>query len=249
MNVENNLLTNIQSPKQVNTPKDPKLWQAVQDFKSIMIYQMIKSMRSAIPQSDLTESGPGKNIFMSLFDEEVAQKIAHQQNDSLSEKLYRQLSGDWIQPSEKPIPANPLKLEYFKRNPVNRMNRYQSIIEEASAKFNVDKNLISAVIMQESGVDPHAVSSKGAKGLMQLMPETAEDLKVVDVKNPRENIFGGTKYLRKLIDLYDGNISLALAGYNAGPGAVEKYNGIPPYSETQNYVKRVQKLYEKLKTI
>lgn len=122
---------------------------------------------------------------------------------------------------------------------------YDNIITQAAAKFNLDVALIKAVIKAESNFNHKAVSSAGAKGLMQLMPQTASSLKVDDVFHPGNNIEGGARYLRYLLNLYKGNLTLALAAYNAGEGAVAKYNyGVPPYRETQNYVRRVLALYE-----
>lgn len=122
---------------------------------------------------------------------------------------------------------------------------YDKIISKAANKFNLDVALIKAVIKAESNFNHHAVSSKGAKGLMQLMPQTASALKVDDVFHPENNIEGGARYLRYLLNLYRGNLTLALAAYNAGEGAVAKYNyNIPPYRETQTYVKRVLAFYQ-----
>jgi len=119
------------------------------------------------------------------------------------------------------------------------LDNYQSIISEAATAHNVDPNLVKAVILQESGGNPKAVSAKGAKGLMQLMDGTARMLGITNPFDIRENIFGGVKYLSELLDKFEGNIKNALAAYNAGPAAVKKYGGVPPYDETANFVKSV----------
>lgn len=116
---------------------------------------------------------------------------------------------------------------------------YDAHIGDAAAAFGVPEDLIKAVIQVESEFDRHAVSSKGAQGLMQLMPATARRFGVVDAFEPRQNIFGGTQYLRFLLDLF-GDLARALAGYNAGENAVHRHRGIPPYRETQGYVRKVQ---------
>lgn len=122
------------------------------------------------------------------------------------------------------------------------MNKYDVLIKEAGQKYYVSAALIKAVVMAESGMNPKAKSRVGAQGLMQLMPATAKGLGVSDPWDPAQNIEGGTKYLRKNIDRF-GDIRLALAAYNAGPGNVKKYKGIPPFEETQVYVERVMDLY------
>ena len=120
-------------------------------------------------------------------------------------------------------------------------------IEEASQLYSLDPKLIQAVIHVESKYDPKALSPKGAQGLMQLMPGTARDLQVSDPFNPRENIEGGARYLRYLLDSFNQDLSLALAAYNAGPEKVNLYKGIPPYLETRSYVQKVIQIYNRLK--
>lgn len=119
---------------------------------------------------------------------------------------------------------------------------FDDIIREAAATYGVDVDLIRAVIQTESRFDPKAVSGAGAKGLMQIMPILAKELKITDVFDPRENVFGGTKYLSRLLERHDGNVSLALASYNAGPRNVARYRGVPPFKETRGYVKKIQQL-------
>lgn len=119
-----------------------------------------------------------------------------------------------------------------------------SLIEKYSAKNGLDSDFVRAVIKQESGFNPKAVSRCGAQGLMQLMPQTAQGLGVQDAYDPEDNIEGGTRYLKGLLDRFGQDKELALAAYNAGPGAVNKYGGIPPYQETQNYVKNVLSMYK-----
>lgn len=116
---------------------------------------------------------------------------------------------------------------------------YSSLIDSSARKYNLNSSIIKAVIQAESGYDPNAVSNKGAMGLMQLMPNTAKGLGVDNAFDPAENIEGGTKFLKGLLEEFGGNLELALAAYNAGAGSVRKYGGIPPYEETQNYVKKI----------
>ncbi len=123
--------------------------------------------------------------------------------------------------------------------------KFDDFVQKAAEKYKVDENLIHAVIAAESSYNPDAISPKGAGGLMQLMPGTAKQYGVIDRFSPEENIDGGTRYLKFLLDRYGGDVSLAVAAYNAGEGAVDKYDGIPPYAETKAYVEKISLILEK----
>ena len=120
-----------------------------------------------------------------------------------------------------------------------------ALVGSNATQMQVDPALIKAIIANESGFNANATSKVGAQGLMQLMPETAAGLGVTNAYDPAQNVMGGTKYIKGLLDRFGGNVRLAVAAYNAGPGAVEKYGGVPPYAETQNYVQNVLASYEK----
>jgi hypothetical protein len=125
---------------------------------------------------------------------------------------------------------------------------YRELVEAAAARYNVDADLITSVIAVESNFDAKAVSRKNARGLMQLLPETAARLGVQNIEDPRENIEAGTRYLRDLLQKYNHDLVLALAAYNAGPEKVQQYGRVPPYAETISYVRRVKRSYEKSKS-
>lgn len=123
-------------------------------------------------------------------------------------------------------------------------HNYEDIVKRASLKYGVPEKLISSVIKHESNFNNSVVSSAGAVGLMQLMPVTAKYVGVTDRTDPEQNIMGGTKYLSMMLKKYNGDLRLALAAYNAGPGNVDKYGGVPPFKETQNYLKKVLGTYQ-----
>jgi len=121
---------------------------------------------------------------------------------------------------------------------------FHPIILQEAKRYKIDPCLVKAIIMAESGYNPKAISKRGAKGLMQLMPSTAEALGVVDIFNPKQNISGGIRYFKQLVKRFDGNVKLALAAYNAGSQKVRHYQGIPPFKATQYYIEKVFKYYE-----
>lgn len=177
----------------------------------------------------------------------------------LGEKYRLQLQGGWmdvsvadvvkIEPEEvftpitQPPPAAPAPGAQDANQPP-----YREFVLAAAARYGVDAELISSVMEVESHFNPKAVSVKNARGLMQLLPETAARMGVKDIFDPKENIDGGTHYLHDLLQLYNNDLTLALAAYNAGPDKVQKYGNVPPYRETQSYVKQVKRKYDKNKS-
>lgn len=153
---------------------------------------------------------------------------------------YKQLVKTWKGWEEYKVPKN--------FNWVKNQKKYDSTIRSVAKAYKLPHALLHAVITAESSYNPNAISKAGAVGLMQLMPETAKQYGVKNRRNPRENIYGGTRYLRYLLKLFNNDVVLALAAYNAGEGTVKKYgNKIPPYKETRNYVNKVIKYYKKYK--
>jgi soluble lytic murein transglycosylase-like protein len=145
------------------------------------------------------------------------------------------------------LQVNPFgRAVYDSRGPIRRqMPAYlTAIMTEAGQKHGVDPRLLAAVAARESAFNPNAVSRVGACGVMQLMPATAQYLGVSNVFDARENVMGGARYLRRLLDTFHGDLDLTLAAYNAGPGAVQKFKGVPPYAETRAYVSSIRASYE-----
>ncbi len=148
-----------------------------------------------------------------------------------------------VKPEPRQTIPQETKLSPNTISSANMPSAYLDIIQTACNRHGVDPALVHAVVKVESDFNPYALSKKGAMGLMQLMPQTAVDMNVRNSFNPDDNVDGGVRYLRYLIDRYEGNLSLALAAYNSGETAVKKWGTIPPFKETRNYVQRVLKLY------
>lgn len=181
------------------------------------------------------------NVIKSGEDVSAFKKILSESNNETRKESIFSLDTPPNVPNLKPVPFGSLSAKSTKTDTTKA--HILGYIKEASEKFGVDEKLVKALVKQESGFNPNAVSKVGAKGLMQLMPKTASALGVKNVFDPKENIEGGVRYLKQMLDKYNGNKILALAAYNAGPGAVDKYSGVPPYKETQNYVKSILAQY------
>jgi soluble lytic murein transglycosylase-like protein len=195
---------------------------------------LLKTMRESSSEEGLFGEGLGGDIYQSLFETEVARKMAQAGGVGLADLLYRSLVQEARQQVPPPVPESSSG-----GRAAPRLTRYDAYIRDACQRYDVPQHLVYAVIRHESAGNPHAVSAKNAKGLMQLTDQTARQLRVRNVFDPKENISAGVRYLRQMLDRFAGDVELALAAYNAGPGAVDKYNGLPPYAETQKFVQRV----------
>ncbi len=173
---------------------------------------------------------------------------------SVHADIYRYIDENGVMHFTNTPTSSKQKFKLFLRekpkiNPRYSTKKYDDIIANASQQYGVSFPLLKAIIKAESGFDPRAVSKKGAKGLMQIMPENFKPLGIKDPFDPSQNIHAGARYFKQMYDRFKGKIPLSLAAYNAGPTAVERYKTIPPYEETEEYVERVLKFYYNYKNL
>lgn len=261
--------SNSSKTKMLSKEDKQKLKKAAFDFQALLINQMLQSMRETkFEDEDDGGLGYGEETMSGLFDMQLSANLSKSSHFGIAEMIYEKLTGEKLsgdsaavenksvdvpkktveQKKENISKINKTNLSNYSINVFDVIDKYDSIIQSSAEKENVDPALIKAIIAAESNGNPKAVSKAKAKGLMQLIDGTAKSMGVKNVFNPADNINGGTKYFGSLMDKYNGNIELALAAYNAGPGAVDKFSGIPPYKETKNYVNRVLNYYSIMKS-
>ncbi len=243
----NSALADLQSIKNKSKYSEEdleKLKKVAQDFEAILVNQVLKSMRKGMPKSELFGEGVASEFYTGMFDENIAKAVASKGGFHLADTIIASFTDD----GRNSLPVQTLH-DYRLRpisteiKSIKTQDWDRGIIAQAAQKYALDPKLVEAVIKVESNYKADSVSHKGAVGLMQLMKATADELGVKNRYDPRQNIFGGAKYLRKMLDRFDGNLEFAVGAYNAGPSAIEKYNGIPPYKETRRYVEKVMSNY------
>jgi soluble lytic murein transglycosylase-like protein len=260
--IQTNAGSDSQTPLQLQ--HEAKAQKVAQEFESIFTSIMLKSMRgkNELFENDFLPDSLGQKIYTEMLDDEYGKLMANNSNLGIAKLVLAQIHKDdntsasslgmlaglkspsWMIDNNF-IPKASTTTSNTKDASAN-IAQWKALIEQASDEYGVDSNLIAAVILQESGGNPRAISPKGAKGLMQIMDTTAREMGMQQAFNPQQNILAGTKYLSQMLERYNGDEALALASYNAGPAAVDQYKGIPPYAETQQYVASVLNLRDTL---
>ena len=244
------------------------LRQVSRDLESLFVKMLLDSMEKTVPREENSwDNSQALQTWRGMLNEKLSENLGQTSPIGLADMIYRQLSGNLERHREVPpatatpqapsVDAEPAKpvAEYqppqvpsgsttTPTDTTERVLGLRNLIEQSAAEEGVNPALVAAMITQESGGKPEAVSPAGARGLMQLMPSTARMLGVENVFDPDQNVAGGVRYISRLLERYGGDEDLALAAYNAGPGTVDRYNGVPPYRETNNYLRRVSQLKE-----
>ncbi|MGL4388561.1 MAG: lytic transglycosylase domain-containing protein [Brevinema sp.] len=217
-------ITKTKTPKTEKPSETPKNTEKFSDILKEVMDSKSSSTLDIMSDSSANNSSISNNLLNNKID-----------------NLISEFKKNGVMPTTTPTP--------LPKNMIDSSNpgTWDQIIKKAGSEFDIDERLIHAVIQAESAYNPQAVSRVGAQGLMQLMPNTAKELGVTDSFNPEQNIIGGTKYLREMLNYYKGDLTKTLAAYNAGPDAVDRSNGIPPYRETQEYVPKVLNYYYNLR--
>ncbi|AEA33290.1 lytic transglycosylase domain-containing protein [Hippea maritima] len=226
-----------------------KLKEACRQFESLFISKLLSAMEKTVPEDPIVKNDAANSIYKSMYINALSQKMSQNSPFGIAKTLFDILK-DYVnykthieKTENKPINLKtqiefkPLNKDKFIKID-EKAEIIQKAINDASKRFHVPKKLLYGIIKAESGFNPSAVSKAGAIGLMQLMPQTAIEMGVKNIWDIRENILGGARYISKLIKEFK-DYKKALAAYNAGPGNVKKYGGIPPFKETQNYIKKV----------
>ncbi len=259
----------VKAQGRFNEQEKGKIAESAIQFESLMTQMMLKSMTETTggmfgdSDSESGEGALGGDVFEGLFLDQLSQFMTRSGSNGIAEQIYKKMTGEDL-PSEVKVKSpnsgrslnlnsgdahrvvKKLEHDLTKLSAVvpsarslDRIKGFEDTITKMSEQFGVPTNLVRSIILAESAGNPRAFSHANAKGLMQLMDGTAQSMGVKNPWNPEENIYGGTKYISQMLEKFGGDTKLALAAYNAGPGNVEKYNGIPPFKETQQYVARV----------
>lgn len=241
----------------VSQREEAQLKKACERFEGLFLSYLFRVMRETIPKSGLLGSGLWQGMFDVFFDQAIGEKVAQRARLGIAEALEKQLSRSSSVGRSRADASGPAERQAVLdgRGPsggapkAKGFKELDDIVSVAARAQGIDADLIRAVIDVESGGNPRAVSPKGAIGLMQLMPDTAREVGVENPFDPVQNVLGGARYLRRLLDHFEGDLRLALAAYNSGPAAVRRHGGVPPFRETVRYVEKVLSRYQTLKRL